>query len=210
MTSIIQRLIEPGIVPVFYHSDPAYCNEVFSISKVSGISAFEFTNRGPKALENYNLLKSYRDVYATEMLLGIGTILNRVDAQDFLNIGVDFIVSPCMVEEVGALCRENNVLYIPGCMTIKEVFYAYEKGFELIKIFPADVVGLGFVQAVKAVLPNMRLMVTGGIRPEKDSIVNWRKSGADIIGIGSALFTKEPEADNREELVRQKLASIVS
>jgi 2-dehydro-3-deoxyphosphogluconate aldolase/(4S)-4-hydroxy-2-oxoglutarate aldolase len=209
MSDLIKQLMEPGIIPVFYHPDSGYCQEIFDLSVAAGITAFEFTNRGANALANFKVLKAYRDQFAPAMLLGIGTVFSDADAEAFINAGADFIVSPCMVERVALFCRSKNVLYIPGCMTVKEVLHAQEIGCMMVKIFPADVLGVSFVQSVKAVLPAVRLMVTGGIRPEKAVIHAWRKAGADAIGLGSALFANEPGKVHQQTVIQQRLKTLI-
>lgn len=76
-------------------------------------------------------------------------------------------------------------------MTVKEIHDAMSAGCEVIKVFPGEVVGPGFVKAVKAVFPAAQLMVTGGVSPTKESISSWFKAGVAAVGMGSMLFQKE-------------------
>jgi 2-dehydro-3-deoxyphosphogluconate aldolase/(4S)-4-hydroxy-2-oxoglutarate aldolase len=114
--------------------------------------------------------------------------LKNSDAEAFIEAGASFIVSPCFIETVSDVCYQNKIPYMPGCMTVKEVFYATEAGCEVIKVFPGEVLGTSFVKAVKAVLPNVKLMITGGVSPTRESIASWFQAGASAVGLGSQLF----------------------
>jgi 2-dehydro-3-deoxyphosphogluconate aldolase/(4S)-4-hydroxy-2-oxoglutarate aldolase len=186
----IQTILDYPLVPVFYHPAPDTALGVFNACYTSGIRVFELTNRGANALEIFKLLRSKLRNYPG-YILGAGTILKDTDAAAFIEAGADFIVSPCFIDTVFDISYQNKIPYLPGCMTVKEVFYATEAGCEIIKIFPGEVVGTSFVKAVKAVLPSVKLMITGGVSPDKESITSWFQSGASAVGIGSQLFKSE-------------------
>ncbi|MFL9482991.1 bifunctional 4-hydroxy-2-oxoglutarate aldolase/2-dehydro-3-deoxy-phosphogluconate aldolase [Chitinophagaceae bacterium LWZ2-11] len=187
---IIEHVIKYPVVPVFYNSDPEVCKSIFDACYKGGIRVFEFTNRGANALATFKelaaLLKNYPG-YA----LGAGTILNDKDAEAFIEAGASFIVSPCYSEDVFDVCYHSKVPYMPGCMTVKEIFDASNAGCEVVKIFPGEVVGHKFVKSVKTVLPNQKMMVTGGVEPTKESFDTWFGAGVTAVGMGSQLFKKE-------------------
>ena len=186
----IQTVLDYPLVPVFYHPDPQVCLGVFEACYAGGIRAFELTNRGPNALEIFGLLKDESKKYPG-YLLGAGTIFRDTDAQAFIEAGASFVVSPCFVETVSDVCYQHKIPYMPGCMTVKEVFYAMEAGCEVIKVFPGDILGTQFVKAVKSVLPNAKLMVTGGVTPTRENITGWFEAGVSAVGLGSQLFKAE-------------------
>lgn len=186
----VETILKNPIVPVFYHKDPAVCTGVLEACYSGGIRAFELTNRGANALETFKVLKSEQHKYPG-YLIGAGTILKNADAEAFIEAGASFIVSPCFIESVSDVCYQNKIPYMPGCMTVKEVFYATEAGCEVIKVFPGEVLGTSFVKAVKAVLPNVKLMITGGVSPTRESITAWFQAGASAVGMGSQLFKND-------------------
>jgi 2-dehydro-3-deoxyphosphogluconate aldolase/(4S)-4-hydroxy-2-oxoglutarate aldolase len=141
-----------------------------------------------------------------DYVLGVGTILRDSDAEAFIEAGASFIVSPCFIETVSDVCYQNKIPYLPGCMTVKEVFYATEAGCEIVKVFPGEVLGTSFVKAVKAVLPNVKLMVTGGVSPTRESIQSWFDAGANAVGLGSQLFKAELLEKGNYKVIEESVA----
>jgi 2-dehydro-3-deoxyphosphogluconate aldolase / (4S)-4-hydroxy-2-oxoglutarate aldolase len=182
---------ETGVVPVFYHDDERVCREVASACYRSGLRAFEFTNRGAKALENFATLRKHITSNCPGMLLGAGTIFSNKSALDFINSGADFIVSPAFIPSMLAIQNVYNTLWIPGCATVSELAQARQLGITMMKIFPADLLGPKFIKAVLSVMPELRLMPTGGIEPSHQSLSSWFISGVSAVGIGSSLFSRQ-------------------
>ncbi len=186
----VEQLVKYPIVPVFYHADPEVCQNVFDACYKGGIRLFEFTNRGANALETFKILASKVGGYEG-YILGIGTILTAGDAQTFIDAGAQFVVSPCFSADVFDVCYQNKIPYMPGCMTVKEIFDAAQAGCEVAKIFPGEVVGQKFVKSIKAVFPKQKMMVTGGVEPTKESLDAWFGAGVTAVGMGSQLFKKD-------------------
>ncbi|MEO6915933.1 MAG: bifunctional 4-hydroxy-2-oxoglutarate aldolase/2-dehydro-3-deoxy-phosphogluconate aldolase, partial [Chitinophagaceae bacterium] len=165
----------------------------------------EYTNRGAKALENFEKLTVFVRAEYPGKFLGIGTVKTAEDAKKFLPLKPDFLVSPMGNPQVALLCKEHDVPWMPGCLTPTEIFNASENGAAVIKIFPASAVEPSFVKAVKAVFPEIHVMPTGGIKPEKAVLTEWLDAGAICVGMGSELIEKRLlEAGNWSEL-RQKM-----
>ena len=113
-----------GIVPVFYNSDIELTKKVVKACYDGGIRAFEFTNRGDGAHKVFEALIGFVRAECPEMALGAGTILDAPTAAMYIQMGADFIVSPCLVEEVVPLCNRRGVPYSPGCGTVSEIVRA--------------------------------------------------------------------------------------
>jgi 2-dehydro-3-deoxyphosphogluconate aldolase/(4S)-4-hydroxy-2-oxoglutarate aldolase len=126
-----------------------------------------------------------------DMLLGIGTIKSLGQAQEYYAAGADFFISPGFVPEVAEYLIPKEVLYSPGCMTPTEIIAAEKAGVTFIKLFPGNVLGTGFMSAVKDVFPNLKFMPTGGVDTTKESIESWFKAGVSAVGMGSKLVSKE-------------------
>ncbi len=184
----INHILKHKLVPVFYHDDKKWCIDIINVCYKSGIRVFEFTNRGAQALNNFQSLVKYKEQNCPEMILGAGTILSQKNAANFIKAGASFIVSPCFIDDVMTLCTEKLVTYLPGCMTVKEIFDANMAGCNMVKIFPSETVGPGFIKAVKAVLPDVKLMGTGGVNNE--NLSTWLNAGTEAIGLGSNYFEK--------------------
>ena len=181
-----------GIVPVFYNSDVELTKKVVKACYDGGIRAFEFTNRGDGAHKVFEQLMAFVRAECPEMALGAGTILDAGTASLYIQMGADFLVSPCMVEEVVRLANRRGVPYSPGCDSVTEIVYAQELGCDLVKVFPAgNVGGPSFVKNVLGPLPWAMIMCTGAVEPTEENLRAWAKSGVTAVGMGSKLFPKE-------------------
>ncbi len=207
---VYQTLATAPIVPVFYHPDADLTCQIIKACYEGGIRAFEFTNRGDKAKEVFKVLRQYISTNYPEMALGIGTIFNGQQAEEFIAAGADFLVQPVTSPDVADVCKAHNIAWMPGAMTISEVYNAKVLGAEIVKIFPGNVVGSGFVKALKGPMPTTKVMVTGGVEPTPESLKEWFGAGVSAVGIGSQLFPKNVvEAGNFDEIT-QKINALIS
>jgi 2-dehydro-3-deoxyphosphogluconate aldolase/(4S)-4-hydroxy-2-oxoglutarate aldolase len=195
--SIVDQAIETGIVPLFTHNDLDLCMGVLKAAYKAGIRVFEFTNRTEKSFENFKKLVEVKSKEMPDLALGIGTIYDVEMAQKYIDIGAEFIVAPVFNPAVGKLCKEQNIPWMPGVMTVTEVYNARQAGAEMIKIFPGDAVGSKFVKSLRGPMPDVKLMVTGGVSPTKESLGEWFSAGANCVGLGSQLAPKEA-IDNKD------------
>lgn len=191
MNAIIKRITEQGVLPLYYHPDAEVSVGVLKALYTAGIRAVEYTNRGEAALENFALLKETRDQELPEMLLGIGTIKKKKDAKAFIKAGADFIIAPGIIEEVAETVQKEDLLWIPGCMTPTEIIRAEEAGASMVKLFPGNLLGPGFMSAIKELFPGISFMPTGGVEVSKENLSGWFRSGVVAVGMGSKLITKE-------------------
>ncbi|NKI31756.1 bifunctional 4-hydroxy-2-oxoglutarate aldolase/2-dehydro-3-deoxy-phosphogluconate aldolase [Croceivirga thetidis] len=208
---IIVKMGQGGLIPVFNHTDYDIARQVLDACYQGGIRVFEFTNRGDNALEVFGKLVAHAEQYP-DLLLGIGTIFSAEDAQKFHQVGAQFIVSPAMIPDLAEFCKGQNILWIPGCGTVSEIYQATQLGAKVIKAFPGNVLGPGFVKSVKAVFPNVPIMPTGGVAPTKENLKTWFDAGVTCVGMGSKLITKsilqERDFDGLRHLVANALATI--
>jgi 2-dehydro-3-deoxyphosphogluconate aldolase/(4S)-4-hydroxy-2-oxoglutarate aldolase len=181
-----------GIVPVFYNADVELTKKVVKACYDGGIRAFEFTNRGDGAHKVFEQLMAFVRAECPEMALGAGTILDAPTAALYIQMGADFLVSPCCVDEVITLANRRGVPYSPGCATVTEIVHAQERGCDLVKVFPAGTVGgPAFVKNILAPLPWAMVMCTGAVEPTEENLSAWARSGVTAVGMGSKLFPKE-------------------
>ncbi|GAB3260397.1 bifunctional 4-hydroxy-2-oxoglutarate aldolase/2-dehydro-3-deoxy-phosphogluconate aldolase [Larkinella harenae] len=198
------------VVPVFYHPDGEVCYEVLGACYRGGIRAFEFTNRGDFAHELFAELvkRSARDY--PELILGAGTLVEASTAALYIQSGANFIVGPSFHESIARTCNRRKVAYMPGCATLTEISAAEELGVEVVKVFPGDTLGPGFVKAVKGPMPWTSMMVTGGVEPTHDSLNKWFKAGVSAVGIGSQLFPKEVLSSRQFDLIETKVKDVLT
>lgn len=193
--SFINKLLSNPLVPVFYHADVAFAKNVVKACYDGGVRIFEFTNRGENAPEVFKELVAFVKAECPGMILGIGTIMNADSAQEYIDLGADFVVQPCTVKEVGDVCIKNNISWIPGVLSPTEINQALVWGAASVKIFPGNVVGSSYVKALRGPMPNVKIMVTGGVEPTHESISEWLSAGANAVGLGSQLFKNADEPE---------------
>ena len=201
---IIDQIKKTGVVPLFTHDNPDDARQVIEAAYRGGIKVFEFTNRRSNSYEVFKHLVTIKKKYS-DLMLGIGTIMDAATTQKFIDVGADFIISPILKLEMAPVCAKHQKPWIPGCATLTEIVTAKENGAEIIKVFPGSVLGPGFVSAIMPVVPDLKLMITGGVEPNEKNLSAWFKAGATCVGMGSQLFTKEILAEKNWALLEQRV-----
>ena len=186
----IAKIKEQGILPLFYHDDITVCIPITKALYDAGIRVIEFTNRGPKALENFSQLVLERNHSWPGLLLGIGTIKTASDASAFIDAGADLLISPVFDNSICDVAYLQKILWIPGCMTPGEIHEAAAAGCSLIKLFPGSLLGPGFIEAIRPVFAGLDFVVTGGVETDEANLRSWFTAGAAGVGLGSKLITK--------------------
>jgi len=190
-SKVTNVIIKQGVLPLYYSADEAISIEVLGAIYKAGIRAVEYTHRGEPAFNNFKEMVKVRDAEMPDLLLGIGTIKNLKQAEDYINAGADFLISPGFVPDVAAHCVANNIFYAPGCMTPTEIIAAENAGVTFIKLFPGNMLGPEFVSAIKDIFPKLLFMPTGGVDTTKENIKSWFKAGVCAVGMGSKLISKK-------------------
>ncbi|GAA4381439.1 bifunctional 4-hydroxy-2-oxoglutarate aldolase/2-dehydro-3-deoxy-phosphogluconate aldolase [Hymenobacter koreensis] len=205
---VLARVLDSPVIPVFFHADIDHAQRMLSACYAGGIRVFEFTNRGANAFEVFSKLRQYVRDNCPDMLLGIGTIYNAKDAEAFILAGADFVVQPITTADVAAICRHHDVAWVPGVMTLNEIFHATRLGAAIVKIFPGNVVGPDYVKAVRGPMPNVKIMVTGGVEPTVESLREWFGAGVNCVGMGSQLFKNADDTDALSARIAELLAFV--
>jgi 2-dehydro-3-deoxyphosphogluconate aldolase / (4S)-4-hydroxy-2-oxoglutarate aldolase len=187
---IVSKMKEIGLVPLFTHDDIPTAQQVIEAAYRGGVRVFEFTNRRKNSFEVFVAMLDYCKKFP-DLMLGIGTVMDGATTKKFIDAGAHFIISPILKLEMAKVCMDHNVLWMPGCATLTEIVTAKEHGAQVIKVFPGSVLGPGFVSAIMPVVPDLQLMITGGVEPNEKNLSAWFKAGAMSVGLGSQLFTKE-------------------
>jgi 2-dehydro-3-deoxyphosphogluconate aldolase/(4S)-4-hydroxy-2-oxoglutarate aldolase len=185
---VYQRITETPIVPLFFNADLGVAKQVLKACYDGGIRVFEFTNRGVEAPTIFAKLIEFCEKECPDLVLGIGTIYDAKQASEFIQMGADFMLQPFTTPEVGEICGKHDVPWMPGTMTLTEIRNSEVLGAKIVKIFPGNVVGPGFVKAIKGPMPHSKIMVTGGVEPTHESMKSWFDAGAAVVGMGSQLF----------------------
>ena len=189
--AVMAKIAAAPMVPVFYHPDVEVCKNVIRACYAGGVRAFEFTNRGDFAHEIFSQLSKWVLHECPDLVLGIGSIIDAPTAALYLQLGANFVVGPLFNKDIALVCNRRSIPYCPGCLTPTEVGMAQEAGCDFIKIFPGDVVGTNLIKGLLAPMPWTKLMVTGGVAPEKDNLTQWFNAGVFCVGMGSKLFPSD-------------------
>ncbi len=188
---VSDAIVQQGMLPLYFNADENVTIEILRAIYRGGIKAVEYTNRGETAFTNFSKMVEVRNAEMPDMLLGIGTIKNLKQAEEYYNVGADFFISPGFVPEVAAYLKSKEVLYSPGCMTPTEIIAAENAGVKFIKLFPGNVLGPSFLSAIKDIFPNLVFMPTGGVDTTKENIQVWFDAGVSAVGMGSKLISKQ-------------------
>ena len=188
---VINKMMELRMVPLFYNSDFQVAKNILQACYNGGARLIEFTNRGDFAIEVFSKLIKFASKELPGMIVGIGSVTDSAAASQYMLLGANFVVTPVLREDIAIVCNRRKVLWIPGCGSPSEIAKAEEMGCEFIKLFPGNVYGPDFIKSVKAPQPWSSIMPTGGVSIEKSNLLGWFKGGADCVGLGSQLISKE-------------------
>jgi len=205
--SQLRQVLDCGIVAVVRSPDSQQLVEVARSLADGGVSVVEITMTVPNALE---VLRQVRQALGERLLLGAGTVLDAETARAVLLAGAEYIVAPTLNLDVIRLCQRYDKLVMPGGFSPTEILTAWEAGADIVKVFPADVVGPAFFTALRGPLPQVRVMPTGGV--DLNTAAAFLKAGACCLGVGGQLV--EPKAvaernfDRIRDLARQYAAIV--
>src|SRR5690625_1030650 len=163
-----------------------------------GIRILEITLTTPSAVE---LIARADRMLPEDMLIGTGTVLNGEDVSRTIDAGASFVVSPIVKKEIIETAINNETAVMCGALTPTEIQKAWELGTDVVKVFPADLFGPNYLTSVRAPLPHLRLMPTGGV-----SLTNgggWLDAGAFAVGAGSALVPSAALEARRFDEIRK-------
>lgn len=187
-------LVRHGVVAVIRLADGASLLPVAEALAAGGVRALEVTLTTPGAVEALGALARTRSLDA-RCILGAGSVLAAEDVPRLVAAGARFVVSPVLDARVLEACRVLDVPAIPGAFTPTEIVRARVAGADVVKLFPASVLGPAFIKDLLAPLPGARLMPTGGITLETTAA--WIRAGAVAVGVGSALVDASLVAGGR-------------
>lgn len=184
--NILKSIIENKIIAVIRSTVSEDLISFIEIVIESGINSIEVTLTTPNAL---SIIKQLRNNYENSILLGAGTVIDLDGAKRAIDAGAEFIVMPIYNIEVINYLKNNRFPIISGAFSPTEIYNSYNAGADMIKIFPANLLGIKNFKSLQIIAPKIPLMVTGGITT--DNSREWLDSGADVLGIGSSLINDQ-------------------
>lgn len=194
----LRHVLDGGIVAVVRSQDSQQLVDVVRTLADGGVNVVEITMSVPGALD---VVKAVRSSLGNRVLLGAGTILDPETCRMALLAGAEYIVAPTVNFEVIRLCQRYDKLVMPGAFTPTEILAAWEAGADIVKVFPADVVGPAFFKAIKGPLPQIRVMPTGGV--DLTTAASFLQAGACCLGIGSQLVEPKAVAERNFTRIRE-------
>ena len=194
----LRHILDCGIVAVVRTPDSQQLVEVVRALADGGVTVVEITMTVPDAL---GVLRQVRQALGDRVLLGAGTILDPETARAAILAGAEYIVAPTLNFDVIKLCQRYNKLVMPGAFSPTEILAAWEAGADIVKVFPADVVGPAFFKALKGPLPQVRVMPTGGV--DLTTAAAFLKAGACCLGVGSQLVEPGAVAERNFTRIRE-------
>jgi 2-dehydro-3-deoxyphosphogluconate aldolase / (4S)-4-hydroxy-2-oxoglutarate aldolase len=204
-TTTARRLEQLGVVAVIRLKDPDKVRAVVDALAAGGVRALEVTMTVPRAVD---LIRELAPTMPDGFLLGAGTVTDARTAHAVIDAGASYIVSPVFRLEVIAACHARDVPAIPGCFTPTEILAAHEAGADIIKLFPATALGPQYIKDVRAPLPQVKLMPTGGVT--LDNAGDWIRAGAVAVGVGSALVDAKAIDGGRFDVIRSNAERVVA
>ncbi|OPJ61945.1 bifunctional 2-keto-4-hydroxyglutarate aldolase/2-keto-3-deoxy-6-phosphogluconate aldolase [Clostridium oryzae] len=177
----LRKILDSGIVAVVRGNSKEEAIKISEACINGGVNCIEITFTVPEADDAIKEINhKYKDV-----VVGAGTVLDECTARIAIMAGAKFVVSPCFDEASAKMCNLYQIPYMPGCMTINEMKTALKSGVDIVKFFPGNAYKPEIVKAWKAPMPQLNIMVTGGVN--LDNIEKWFNSGVAAVGAGSNL-----------------------
>lgn len=202
---IIRELELNAAVAVIRLSDSTKLIKVCEAIFMGGVKSIEITMTVPNAID---VIKEAIKQLGDHMLIGVGTVLTPAIAQRAIDAGANYVVSPIFKRDIIEVAHKNGLPALPGCFTPTEIQTAFEAGADVIKIFPADVLGMAFFKGILAPMPHLKLMPTGGVTLTNAG--DWIKAGACAVGVGTALLDKKAIENENYNLLTDNARLIMS
>jgi 2-dehydro-3-deoxyphosphogluconate aldolase / (4S)-4-hydroxy-2-oxoglutarate aldolase len=203
--SIVAAVEQSGIVAIIRMKEPDKVRAVVDAIAEGGIRTLEVTMTVPGAVQ---LIGQLAPTLPAGFVLGAGTVLDAETVARVADAGARFVVSPVFRPAVIAACHARDVAAMPGCFTPTEILEAWDAGADVVKVFPATALGPSYLKDVRAPLPQVKLMPTGGVT--LDNAGEWIRAGAVAVGVGTALLDAKAVAAGDYRTLRANAERIVA
>lgn len=198
-SEIIETLANPGVIAVIRTQRREQALPVVEALINGGLTAVEITMTTPGAVE---AIREACERFGNHTLIGVGTVLDATQCRAALSAGAQFVVTPICKPELVQITHAANGAIIMGAYTPTEAQLANEAGADFVKLFPADGLGVPYIKALRAPLPHLKIVPTGGV--DQNNIAEFFKAGCPAVGVGSSLITRQIlETNDWPELTRR-------
>ena len=200
----MERIEDCGVVAIIRANSSGELIDVAAAIKEGGVDVIEVTMTTPDALQ---VISDVSKKYGDEVLIGVGSVLDAETARAAILAGAEFVVSPVVKQDVIELSRRYSKVVMPGAFTPTEILTAWEMGADYVKVFPSSFGGASYIKAVKAPLPQIPLVPTGGVNV--DTAGEFIKAGSATLGVGSALVSKQVVAKRQFDVLTETARRLV-
>jgi 2-dehydro-3-deoxyphosphogluconate aldolase / (4S)-4-hydroxy-2-oxoglutarate aldolase len=204
-TDVIQQIRDAGVIPVVRATTADEAMRAIDAIREGGVSVLEITMTVPGAV---SVIEQVSARCGKDALVGAGTVLDAETARACILSGAQFIVSPSLNLQTIACCRRYGVAIIPGALTPTEVVQAWTAGADFVKVFPAGALGgASYIRALKAPLPQIELVPTGGVSLK--TAADFIKAGASALGVGADLVDIKAVREGNSNLITERARQFV-
>jgi 2-dehydro-3-deoxyphosphogluconate aldolase/(4S)-4-hydroxy-2-oxoglutarate aldolase len=203
--AVVRAIQDLGVVAVIRMRDAAKLRAVVDAIAEGGVRAIEVTMTVPGAV---GLIATLASSLPSDILLGAGTVTDVATAHAVIDAGARFVVGPVFRPDVIVACHERGVPIAPGCFSPTEILDAHERGADIVKVFPATALGPSYIKDLRAPMPQLKLMPTGGVT--LDNAGDWIRAGAVAVGVGSALLDAKAIDGGRLDVLTGNARRIVA
>jgi 2-dehydro-3-deoxyphosphogluconate aldolase/(4S)-4-hydroxy-2-oxoglutarate aldolase len=196
---VIKRITACGVLPVIRAQSPDEAKAAVEAIIAGGITTIEVTMTVPDAVA---LIAELSAKYGDSILIGAGTVMDPETSRECINAGAEFIISPTLNFDTILYCNDVETVVMPGALTPTEVVNAWDAGADFVKVFPAGAMGgASYLKSLKAPLPHIKLIPTGGVSQETAG--EFIKAGASAVGVGADLVDLQAVREGRKESITQ-------
>jgi 2-dehydro-3-deoxyphosphogluconate aldolase / (4S)-4-hydroxy-2-oxoglutarate aldolase len=202
---VLNKFAEIRACAVLRTATSEACPKAMQAAIDGGFKICEFTLTTPDCLQH---VSNFRAKYDGDVMIGCGTIMCIKDAENAIDAGSEFIITPVMLPEVIEWCKERNIVSVPGCQTPTELFNAYRHGAPLQKLFPGVAGGPMWVKAISSALPMLDINPTSGV--DLDNAAEFLNNGAASVGLVAPLFDQAAIAKGDFDQVAKNAAKVMA
>lgn len=202
--TVLREILSRGVVAVVRAKQSERLIEAAQAINDGGVNCIEVSLTTPNAFE---VMEEVSKNLPEDVILGAGTVLDSETARRAILSGAEYLVSPTSKSELLKLGHRYGKVVIPGAFTPNEILDAYEQGADLVKVFPAGIPGPKYLRAIKAPLPQIPLIPTGGVNQENAG--DFIRAGASAVCVGSALINQEALKKRDFESMRKNASKLV-
>jgi 2-dehydro-3-deoxyphosphogluconate aldolase / (4S)-4-hydroxy-2-oxoglutarate aldolase len=203
--SVLAAIRDVGIVPVVRAESADEAARAIDAIREGGIHVLEITMTVPGAVR---LIEDLARRFGDDAIVGAGTVLDPETARACILSGARFVVSPALNVDTIVLCRRYGTPVFPGALTPTEVVTAWQAGADMVKVFPCQALGgASYIKSLKAPLPQIDLVPTGGVNLK--TAADFIKAGSAALGVGADLVDLKAIRDGQAATITERARQLV-